>query len=190
MVNPALSTLPPGPFASGGGTASAPSDFVGVMYGVTLMDDQMNTLAHRDASDLTLVRDAWSLERVAPGADGFVYHLTELTEATDDGFSSELVAPLAIPLSLTSFEPDPLAGPDVYTGVFRGTIPAGALGYRIVEPIYGALPPAVLYNDAAAPFELTLQFELPEPTSAALAVLAAIALSSPSRDRQGADQPA
>jgi hypothetical protein len=163
----------PGFIASGGTTITGPADLGATMYSLSLMDDQMNTLVHRDTADLTLLRHAWSLERTGPGADGYAFHLLDLAVATDDGFTSNLVAPVAVPLTLVSFEPDPTAGPGLYAGVFRGMIPAGALGYSMVEPLFASSDPFVLFNDEAAPLELLVTIDIPEPAAGMLGVVGA-----------------
>jgi hypothetical protein len=175
--DPGHGTFTPGLVAAGGGTIAAPASFGTNMYSSSLMDDQMNTVVHRTTDDLTLLHQAWTLDRVAPGDDGYVFHLNELSEATTDGFSSTLVAPVDIPLTLVSLTPDPTAGPDVFDGYFQGTIPAGALGTSMVEPLFSTGDPFVLYNEAAAPFELTLQIVVPEPDGRVLLFAGAIALA-------------
>lgn len=166
--DPGHGTFSPGFVASGGSTINAPASFGTNMFGLSLMDEHMNIVVHRGTEDLTLLHHAWTLERVTPDDDGYVFHLNELSEITTDGFSSTLVAPVAIPLTLISLTPDADAGPGIYDGFFQGTIPAGALGSSMVEPLFSTSNPFVLYNELAAPFELTLQIAVPEPSSVAI----------------------
>jgi hypothetical protein len=184
--DPFKNTYTPGLVVAGGGTITAPSSFGTNMYSSTLMDDHMNTLVHRTTDDLTLLHHAWTLDRVAPGNAGYVFHLTELSEATSDGFSSTLVAPVDIPLTLVSFTPDSTAGANVFDGYFQGTIPAGAFVTSMVEPLLSAGNPFVVSNESAAPFELTLHFAVPEPSTLILLAVCGVVAPIARRGRSAA----
>ncbi len=136
-----------------------PADFMPMMFSQSVMDDHMNTLAHRGVPELQYVSDLWRVEHTDNPADGIVFHWLEDVVRTTDGFEHSLMGPVSFTMSLHAVLPTGVVGEQDY--VFIATLPAHGVLFQVLDPAAGIMSPQVFSNGEPLEFEFTVT--IPEP---------------------------
>lgn len=156
--------LPPGTPVINHFDSPASFDSGMVMAQAKTSDSMMITLADRrtmlPTNDFSSIYSRFSFDHVENPAAGGTFHLFEEVLTGNDGFTSTLVSPVHIPMSLVSLSATGVPGE--MDAIFQGMVPTGALRLMTLDPVVSDIPFLVV-NDA--PFLFEFGATIPEPTT-------------------------